>query len=62
MSKKHREECFKPHTMLHSLFGLGLGLLVAALFNLSGMTGVVLGLVVMAVAFVSDFMMGTKKK
>ena len=30
MNEKMRQ-CFKPHVLMHSLFGLGLGLLVASL-------------------------------
>ncbi len=56
------DECVKPHTMLHSLFGLGIGFLLASLLNISGMSGIILGLIVMAVAFAGDFMMGMKKR
>lgn len=46
--------CFTPHVMMHSLFGLGLGLLIAAL--VPSLSNVMTGLVVMAVAFVLDAM------
>ena len=48
------KECFKPHVLMHSLFGLGLGLLLAAVF--ADLRQAWLGLVVMAVALVLDFM------
>lgn len=48
------KSCFTPHVMMHSLFGLGLGLLLAALF--SGLASVWLGLVLMVVAVIADMM------
>lgn len=60
MDKAQTKECFKPHTMLHSLFGLGLGIIAAAIFNFHGMAGFSLGLVLIVIAFVGDFMMGKK--
>ncbi len=53
MSEKARA-CFAPHVMMHSLFGLGLGLLLAAV--VPGLRNVWLGVVVMAVAIVLDAM------
>ena len=44
--------CFTPHVMMHSLFGLGLGLLLASLFQ--GLATVWLGIVLMIVAVVLD--------
>ncbi len=52
MNKK-MQECFTPHAMMHSLFGLGLGILLAGLF---GITNVWLGLILMIVAIVWDYM------
>lgn len=51
-----------PHTMLHSVFGLGLGLFLASLLNLSGGTGLLLGLVAMVIAVFGDASMAKKKK
>ncbi len=48
------KSCFTPHAMMHSFFGLGLGLLLAALFV--GLASVWLGVVLMVVAFVLDWM------
>ncbi len=48
------KECFTPHAMMHSLFGLGLGLLLAAIFP--GLAKVWIGLVLMIVAFALDYM------
>ncbi len=51
MNEKMRS-CFTPHVMMHSLFGLGLGLLLVAI--IPGLRNVWLGLVVMAVAVALD--------
>ncbi len=46
--------CFTPHTMMHSLFGLGLGILLTAL--VPGLSMIWLGLVLMVVAVAADMM------
>ena len=48
------KSCFTGHVVMHSLFGLGLGLLLAALVPSLG--NAVLGLILMAVAVVADVM------
>lgn len=48
------KSCFTPHVLMHSLFGLGLGLLLAGL--IPGLGNVLLGLVLMVVAIVVDMM------
>lgn len=48
------KECFAPHTMMHSLFGLGLGVFIVSLFPSLGMWW--LGVVLMVVATVWDMM------
>ncbi len=48
------KDCFTPHAMMHSLFGLGLGLLLVSLFPGLGMAW--LGLVLIVVAIVLDVM------
>lgn len=48
------KSCFTPHAMMHSLFGLGLGILLATLFT--GLQNVWYGVVLMVVAFVLDWM------
>jgi hypothetical protein len=48
------KECFTPHVLMHSLFGLGLGLLLAAVFQ--DLRQAWLGLVLMVVAVVLDMM------
>ncbi len=61
MNKKHTQECFKPHTILHSLFGFGLGVLFTTLFGVYGMTGVVTGVSAIVIAFALDYRMGRRK-
>lgn len=53
MNKKMKS-CFTPHAMMHSLFGLGLGLFLASL--VPGLASLWLGLLVMVVAVVLDMM------
>lgn len=48
------KDCFTPHAMMHSLFGLGLGLLIAAL--IPSLATVLIGIIVMIVAVVLDYM------
>ncbi len=48
------KECFAPHVMMHSLFGLGLGILLVALWP--GLGLVWLGIVLMVVSIVKDMM------
>ena len=47
------KSCFAPHVMMHSLFGLGLGVLLVAV--IPGLRNVWLGLILMAIAVVLDF-------
>jgi len=46
--------CFTPHVMMHSLIGLGLGLLLSAL--IPSPSSVLLGLIVIVVGVVLDMM------
>jgi len=48
------KSCFTSHVLMHSLFGLGLGLLLAALFQ--GLATVWLGILLMVVSVVLDMM------
>ncbi len=48
------KECFKPHAIMHSLFGLGLGLLLASLFPF--LASWILGIILMVVSVVWDSM------
>lgn len=53
MNKK-MQECFTPHSMMHSLFGLGLGITLVNLIPSLNMLW--LGVVLMVVAIVLDSM------
>ena len=46
--------CFTPHVLMHSLFGLGLGILLVSLMPSLGITW--LGLGIIAVAAILDAM------
>ena len=48
------KECFTPHVLMHSLFGLGLGIFLSVLFP--SLSAVWLGLVLMAVAVALELM------
>ncbi len=48
------KECFTPHVMMHSLFGLGLGIVLVNLFPSLGMLW--LGILLIVVAVVLDMM------
>jgi 1,4-dihydroxy-2-naphthoate octaprenyltransferase len=50
--KGKMKDCFKPHIYMHSLFGLGLGILVASLW--SGVSKWWIGVIVMVVAVLLD--------
>jgi len=43
------KDCFQPHVLMHSLFGLGLGILLATWFEGLRMLWLGLGLIVVAV-------------
>ena len=48
------QECFKPHAVMHSLFGLGLGILIVALIPELSLAW--LGFVLIVIALVADYM------
>ncbi len=48
------KSCFTPHVMMHSLFGLGLGIVLVSFIPTLG--NLWIGLVLMAVAFALDAM------
>lgn len=56
---KMMKECMKPHALVHSLAGLGVGLIVAALAP--SFATVMYGIIVIVVAVVLDFMVQGKK-
>lgn len=48
------KDCFTPHAITHNLFGIGLGLILAAL--VPALQSVIVGVVVVVVALVLDTM------
>lgn len=48
------KSCFTPHVIMHSLFGLGLGLLLSAL--IPSLANVWLGIIIIVVALGLDLM------
>lgn len=53
MNKK-MQACFSGHVIMHSLFGLGLGILLVSL--IPSLDSAVLGLIIMVVAIILDAM------
>ena len=48
------KDCFSPHVLMHSLFGLGLGLLLSAV--IPSLANVWLGIIVIVVSLGLDMM------
>ena len=54
-------ECMKPHPLLHTLTGIGLGLVLVALVPSLVANALMLGVIVVVVGMVLDMMTGKKK-
>lgn len=54
------KECMKTHPLLHSLMGIGLGLVLVSLFPTLVTNALTIGIVLIIVAFVLEMMMGKK--
>lgn len=54
--KMDMKACFTPHALLHSLAGLGVGLILVALMPSLAANALMLGVVVVVVAIVADMM------
>lgn len=50
------KECTKPHPLMHSLAGIGLGILLVGLVPALSGNGVVLGLILVVAGIVGDMM------
>ncbi len=51
------KECFKPHVIMHSLLGLGIGFILASFIPaLSTSTGLWIGIILVIIAIISEFM------
>ena len=60
---KHMKECVKPDSLVHTLFGIGLGVVFANwLITFSGQSGIVIGLFIVLVAFMFEFYLAGQKK
>lgn len=57
---KMMKECMKPHALMHMLTGVGLGMVVLALVPDLFMNALVIGLLIVVVGFVGDFMVQKK--
>lgn len=55
MDKKFKE-CMKPHALMHSLAGLGVGLILVNFIPTLVDNALMLGVLVLVVAVVGDFM------
>jgi len=51
------KECLKPHPLLHSVAGIGLGLLLAGLVPGLAVSGVLLGIILLVVGMGGELMM-----
>jgi len=50
------KECFKPHVVMHSLIGLGIGFILASFIPaLSTSTGLWLGIILVIIGIISEF-------
>lgn len=62
MMEKMMKECMKPHALMHSLTGLGLGMLLVSFLALSGDMVLWLGLGALVVGIVGDYMVQSGNK
>ena len=51
------KECLKPHSLLHSVAGIGLGLFLAGLVPGLAASGVLLGIILIVVGMGGEFVM-----
>ena len=55
------KECTKPHSLVHILTGIGLGLVLVGLMPTLASNGLMYGVVLVVVAIVLDMMVQKKK-
>lgn len=58
---KMMKECMKPHALTHTLTGVGLGVLLVGLFPSLSLNATMVGLVVLVVGMVADYMVQSGK-
>ena len=54
-------ECMKPHPLLHTLMGIGLGLILIQFMPSLLSNALTIGIVLVVVAFAAEMMTGKKK-
>ena len=57
MKLKDLKECWKPHSLAHTVFGIGLGVLLVGLFPALGAQALVVGIIVAIAALAYDYFM-----
>ncbi len=55
------KECFKPHMVLHSITGFGIGYIVIGLVPSLAQSALVIGVVIVVAAVITEFAMKGKK-
>lgn len=55
--EKMMKECMKPHPLLHTVSGVGLGMLLTNWFGLVGTAGVYLGVILVVLGVVGEFVL-----
>lgn len=56
------KECLKPHTVLHGITGFGVGYIVIGLFPSLVQNVLVIGVVIVVAAVITEYTMKGKKK
>lgn len=55
------KECTKPHALMHSLSGVGLGIIIAAVVANLSQTFLVMGIVILVAGVAGDYFVQQKK-
>lgn len=58
--EKMLEECFTPHSLVHLLMGIGVGLIVVSFVPSLLNNALMLGVLVVVVGFLADFLIQKK--
>ena len=56
------KECFKPHAVLHSISGFGVGLIAVGLVPSLAESALIIGIIILVAAIITEFVMKGKKK
>ncbi len=60
--EKMMKACFEPHVIVHSLTGLGLGLILVGLFPALSGNALMWGIVLLVIGVLADFAVNPAKK